>query len=150
MSVESMAIALHHSRATGSAKLVLLGIANHDGDGGSWPSIGTLAVYANVSDRNVQVGLDKLEQLGEIMRHTQQGGTRAMAPWDRPNLYTFLAKCPPNCDRTRNHRLLCTACGKQLKGARRTLLTCAECDRVSIATPGDAIDTPGEIGRAHV
>ena len=31
MSVEAMAIALHHSRATGTVKLVLIGIANHDG-----------------------------------------------------------------------------------------------------------------------
>lgn len=34
MSIEAMAVALHHSKTQGATKLVLLGIANHEGDGG--------------------------------------------------------------------------------------------------------------------
>ena len=60
MSIESIAVCLHHSRATGTDKVVLLGIANHDGDGGSWPAIATLAKYANVNERNTQKSIERL------------------------------------------------------------------------------------------
>lgn len=105
MSVEALAIALHHSRATGAALLVLLGIANHDGDGGAWPSIATLAKYARVHPRNVQRASGRLEQLGEIRRAVQRGGTAATEHHERPNLYHVVLKCPPGCDGTRNHRV---------------------------------------------
>ena len=90
MSVESMAIALHHSRSKGTAKVVLLGIANHDGDGGAYPTVATLAKYANVSRANVQKALTKLESLGEIRRDVQAGGSHDAAEYLRPNLYRFL------------------------------------------------------------
>jgi len=99
-----MAIALHHSRAKGATKLVLVGIANHDGDGGAWPSIGTLARYAACSASQVQRSIKRLEELGEIRRHIQQGGTWDMQSWARPNRYDFLLTCPEDCDRTKNHR----------------------------------------------
>ncbi|MGB3733153.1 helix-turn-helix domain-containing protein [Microbacterium sp.] len=103
MSIEAMTIALHHSRAKGATKLVLMGIANHDGDGGSWPSVATLAKYANASERTVQYAIKQLESLGEIRRHFQDGGRASM--WDhlRPNRYEFLLRCPPRCDRTSAH-----------------------------------------------
>lgn len=104
MSFEATAIALHHSRSRGTAKLVLLGIANHDGDGGSWPSVKTLAKYAGVQPRNVQAALGKLEQLGEIRRHLNGGGSNATPIDQRPNLYEFLLRCPETCDRSKNHR----------------------------------------------
>ena len=104
MSVESFAIALHHSRAKGTAKLVLVGIANHDGDGGSWPSIATLAKYANVNRRNVQRALDELVKLREIEVLVQRGGNGNIEDYQRPNLYKFILACPPDCDRTKNHR----------------------------------------------
>lgn len=128
MSVEALAVVLHHSRAKGTAKLVLIGIANHEGDGGSWPAVGTLAVYANVSRSNVQRALLALETLGEVHRSTQDGGTRSTPDWDRPNLYRVLVMCPPNCDRTTAHRLLCEVCGKQLNRDRRDLKTHTDCD----------------------
>ncbi len=105
MSVESMTIALHHSRATGTVKLVLLGIANHDGDGGAWPSIATLAKYAAVTPRNAQKAIQQLERLGEIRRHVGAGGTHLTADHMRPNLYQFLLRCPPTCDRSSRHRV---------------------------------------------
>jgi hypothetical protein len=104
VSVESIAIALHHSRAKGTAKLVLIGIANHDGDGGAWPSIATLAKYAGVSARNTQKAVDQLVALGEIRREVQKGGDLRVPDHRRPNLYRFLLGCPHNCDRTKNHR----------------------------------------------
>lgn len=105
MSVESIAIALHHSRAKGSAKLILLGIANHDGDGGAWPSVATLKKYAGGLDRRgIQRALQTLEDLGEIKRHIQAGGTTDMVDALRPNFYEFLITCPPHCDHSRNHR----------------------------------------------
>lgn len=98
-----MAIALHHSRATGTAKLVLLGIANHDGDGGAWPSIATLARYAGVHPRNVQRSIDKLVDLHEVVRELNQGGTAQTSNYTRPNLYRFTLSCPPTCDRSSRH-----------------------------------------------
>jgi hypothetical protein len=105
MSVEALTIALHHSRARGAAKLILVGIANHDGDGGSWPSIATLAKYAGLKDRRQCTRLiGTLEQLGEVERLVNAGGTHNTADHMRPNLYKFKLKCPPDCDRTTRHR----------------------------------------------
>lgn len=122
-----MAIALHHSRATGTAKLVLIGIANHEGDGGAWPSVATLAKYANVTVRNVQTALAKLEELGEIRRFIQQGGDWRTQNAQRPNRYEVTLTCPPECDRTTAHR-----CAGQ-----------ATPTGVSEATPGVGGDTRG-------
>ena len=44
MSIELMSLVLHHSVAQPTHKLILLGIANHQGDGGAWPSIETLSL----------------------------------------------------------------------------------------------------------
>ena len=142
MSVEALAVVLHHSRARGTAKLVLIGIANHEGDGGSWPSVGTLATYANVDRSNVQRALDALEKLGEVHRGTQGGGTRSTPDWDRPNLYRVLVKCPPNCDRTTAHRMLCTVCGKTLDRAHRLRLHHGKCDPAALALPRRAGAAP--------
>jgi hypothetical protein len=105
VSVESLAIALHHSRAKGAGKLVLIGIANHDGDGGAWPSVATLAKYSGVTPRQVQKLLGELEAKNEIRRLVSAGGDHSTADHLRPNLYQFRLVCPPGCDRTRNHRV---------------------------------------------
>lgn len=106
MSVEALAIALHHSRASGVAKLVLLGIANHHGDGGAWPSIATLARYANASERTVQRAITDLVELGEISVETQAGGTWTTKPQYRTNRFEMALGCPPDCDRTTAHRTI--------------------------------------------
>lgn len=67
MSIEVMTHVLRNSKATGRAKLVLLGIANHQGDNGAWPSIKTLATYANSSERSVQRDIQTLIDLGELL-----------------------------------------------------------------------------------
>jgi hypothetical protein len=103
LSIESLAACLHHSRASGSDKLVLLGIANHDGDGGAWPSITTLAKYANISERSVQKCVDKLIELNEITRHINKGGNANTRGDRRPNRYEILVRCPQECDGTTRH-----------------------------------------------
>jgi hypothetical protein len=116
MSIEAVAIALHHSKAKGTAKIVLLGIANHDGDGGSFPKVATLAKYANVHPRRVQESLNVLGALGEIIIHQNAGGTANTPPAVRPNLYEFILTCPEDCDRTKNHRLTGEKLGRSYKG----------------------------------
>jgi hypothetical protein len=105
MSVESLAIVLHHSQASGTDKIVLIGIANHDGDGGAWPAVSTLARYANVDVRTVQRSLQRLIDLGEVSREVQGGGTRNMNDYSRPNRYELLVSCPQGCDRSTAHRV---------------------------------------------
>lgn len=104
MSVESLAAVLHHSRAKGTAKVVAIGIANHDGDGGAWPSLRTLAVYANADRSTVKRAIKALVALGEVRVHLQAGGPRDMEDHDRPNRYDVLVECPEGCDRTTNHK----------------------------------------------
>lgn len=133
MSVEAMAVVLHHSRAKGTDKLVLLGIANHSGDGGAWPSVATLARYANVTERAVQQSLGKLVALGELARHQQEGGTSRMRDWERPNRYDVLVACPVTCDRSMSHRV------RALPSAPAALWT----DPVKPTSPGEAHFTGG-------
>lgn len=84
MSIEAMTLVLNHSRATGRAKLVLIGIANHQGDQGAWPSIETLARYANASERSVIRDIQDLEALGELIVERNAAPIRGQY---RPNLY---------------------------------------------------------------
>jgi hypothetical protein len=120
-----MAVVLHHSRAGGTDKLVLLGIANHDGDGGAWPSVATLARYANVEPRSIKRSIKKLAELGEIEIDRQNGGTRNMPDYTRPNLYHVKVTCPAECDRSAQHRI-----------------NRSQFDRVTPVSPGDASVTP--------
>lgn len=123
-----MAIVLHHSEATGSAKVVLLGIANHDGDGGSYPSIETLAKYARFkgydaeplddskdakraadkqrdnAKKSAREAVRKLEAMGEIEVIVNGGGSARTPRHERTNLHIIKLKCPPNCDRSAQHR----------------------------------------------
>lgn len=97
MSIEAMTAVLHHSRATGSAKLLLLGIANHQGDSGAWPSIQTLTKYTGSSKRYVQKMILELVELGDLAVDYQDGirGT---------NRYWVTVTCPEDCDRSTAHR----------------------------------------------
>ena len=105
MSIEVMSVVLHHSKAQGTTKLVLMGIANHQGDGGAWPAISTLAKYAGgVSRRTVQRSLADLVKTGELETTLQAGGSYGDQPNGKPNLYRVLVSCPPECDGSPNHR----------------------------------------------
>ena len=102
MSIEALALALHHSVAGGTTKLVLLGIANHLGDEGAWPSVETLSKYANASPRQVQRAIQDLVELGEIQVRVQGGNARLAS--QRTNRYFVNLVCPSDCDGSANHR----------------------------------------------
>jgi hypothetical protein len=104
MSVETLAVIFHHAPYTGRDKLILLGIANHDGDGGAWPSIATLARYANCSEASVRRTLKLLIDDGAITKQIQAGGNHNTPEHLKPNLYEITLECPPNCDKTRKHK----------------------------------------------
>lgn len=74
MSIEATAWALHQRCPTPTAKLVLLGLANHaHADGtGAWPSVDTLAGYADCDRRTVQRSLRALEGEGLVARSSWQ------------------------------------------------------------------------------
>jgi hypothetical protein len=132
-----MTVCLHHSRATATAKVVLLGIANHDGDGGAWPSIDTLARYANVTRRNVQKAIETLVRLREIEVVLQGGGPSSIADSHRPNLYRVILECPSTCDRSKNHRHRSAARLNLFEGGVSNPTPGVESDAsgVSVATP---------------
>ena len=104
MSIEALSMVLNHSRAVGSPKVVLLGIANHlgpDATEGAWPSQKRLADYSNMSERGVQKCIDKLVALGELRVEVAGGHSRNQY---RPNLYWITIECPDDCDRSMSHR----------------------------------------------
>jgi hypothetical protein len=84
MSIEAMTLVLNHSQAQGRAKLVLIGIANHQGDNGAWPSIETLARYANASERSVIRDIQELEKSGELI---VERNAAPVSSRYKPNLY---------------------------------------------------------------
>lgn len=89
MSVESISTVLNTPTPdlTPTQRLILVGIANHDGDGGAWPSMATLARYAGVTVRAAQKAVATLVECGYITRHIQDGGTRSTPDHLRPNRY---------------------------------------------------------------
>ena len=76
MSIEIMNAVWRHSKADGRARLVLLAIADHQGEIGAWPSLATLAKMVNASERSVQRDIDYLQNIGELEVHYQQAPTR--------------------------------------------------------------------------
>jgi hypothetical protein len=101
MSAEAVTVVLHHSKTEGTAKLVLWGIANHHSDAGAWPSIATLAKYAQVSERRVQQIIRDLARIGEIAIQ-EQGGLGQQQY--KTNRYHILIQCPADCDGSLNHK----------------------------------------------
>ena len=105
MTVEHIAAVLNHSSAKGTDKLILIGIANHEGDGGAWPSIETLMKYGNCSRTKVKDSIAALVALGEVRVGIQQGGNMNTRADRRPNRYEVLVVCPADCDGTTAHRM---------------------------------------------
>jgi hypothetical protein len=83
---------LEHSSVQGSAKVVLLGLANHanENGGNAWPSVATLSRYANLSERATQKVLGKLANEGHIIVRRNQGGSPDARADSRPNLYQIV------------------------------------------------------------
>lgn len=87
VSVEALGWALNVGGLSTVQRIVLVGIANHHGDGGSWPSVKTLARYACASERSVQYAIRELERAGLVVRSVNGGGTRETRSDRRPNRY---------------------------------------------------------------
>jgi hypothetical protein len=63
------------SHSTGRARLVLLAIADHQGELGAWPSIATLARMTNASERSIKRDIQELVELGELRVEYQAAPT---------------------------------------------------------------------------
>lgn len=77
MSIEAMNSVWKQSQASGRARLTLLAIADHFGEQGAWPSIGTLAKMVNASERSVKRDIQELVELGELrveLQNAPMGG----------------------------------------------------------------------------
>lgn len=69
MSVKLMNRVWKHSQARGTARLVLLAIADHCNTAGvAWPSLTRLASYVNVNRRNTINAINQLVKMGELTR----------------------------------------------------------------------------------
>ncbi len=84
MSIETMSAVWRHSQSTGRARLVLLAIADHQGEIGAWPSIATLAKMVNASERSVQRDIQELIALDELIVEWRQAPSRGI---HKANLY---------------------------------------------------------------
>lgn len=84
MSIETMSAVWRHSQSTGRARLVLLAIADHQGEIGAWPSIATLARMVNASERSVQRDIQELIALDELIVEWRQAPSRGI---HKSNLY---------------------------------------------------------------
>lgn len=74
MSVRVMQSVWEQSQSTGSARMILLAIADCANDEGlAWPSLSTIATKANVDRRTVMRCLGKLEVSGELERVSHGG-----------------------------------------------------------------------------
>lgn len=99
MSSLDLTSVLVHSRAIGTTKVVLMGIAFHTGKDrslGCYPSQETLAAYAGVSTRQVRRSIDQLVELGELTVDVR-------ASWKRgnmwyTNLYFINELCTDSCE----------------------------------------------------
>jgi hypothetical protein len=84
MSIEIMNLVWKQSKSTGRARLVLLAIADHQGEMGAWPSIETLARMVNSSPRSVKRDIQELINLGELVVQVQNAPTKTQY---KTNLY---------------------------------------------------------------
>jgi len=84
MSIEVMNAVWQHSKADGRARLVLLAIADHQGEMGAWPSIQRLSKMVNASERSVQRDIQYLQKIGELQVEVQKAPTNGQY---KANLY---------------------------------------------------------------
>lgn len=84
MSIEVMNAVWQNSKADGRARLVLLAIADHQGEIGAWPSIARLARMVNASERSVQRDIQYLQAIGELKVELQNAPTNKQY---KSNLY---------------------------------------------------------------
>lgn len=128
MSISALTLALYHSNATYSNRLVLIAIANFEGEDGAWPSIETIGRLAGgVNRRTVQRAIDSLVADGELTEVRRDGVT---------NLYKINITCPDDCDGSSHHR---KKKGGGLQTTRRQIVQ----DGVTSPTEGGGVQTTG-------
>jgi hypothetical protein len=76
LSIQVMQAVWQESEAVGRARLVLLAIADHQGEIGAWPSIETIAKMVHASERSVQRDIQDLHEMGELIVLWRQAPTR--------------------------------------------------------------------------
>lgn len=131
MSVEKMAAVLHHAPVKGTAKLLLVGIANHEGDGGAWPAMATLARYANVTERNAKKMVRVLRDAGLLEIDERPG---------RTNIFRTLIECPDDCDGTTNHRPVTHVVSDTRVGSDTPTHVASDTPPMSVATPEPSVN----------
>ncbi len=96
MSTEAMNWVWQHSQAAGTARLVMLALADHaDENWSCYPGLELLATKCRVSERTVERGLDELVDLGELRIDLHCGGSphrRFKSPRHRPNRYVMVGR----------------------------------------------------------
>lgn len=129
MSIAALTLSLYHSKATYSTRLVLIAIANFEGEYGAYPSHDTIGRLAGgLNRRTVQRAIDELIELGEITEIRRDGIT---------NLYKLSIACPDDCDRTTNHKKI-RGGGVQTAGGLETA------GGSGLQTAGGAVSRPPE------
>lgn len=76
MGIQVMNAVWRHSKSQGRQRLVLLAIADHQGELGAWPSIATLSTMANASERSIQRDIKALAELGELIVESRSAPTQ--------------------------------------------------------------------------
>ena len=128
MSIAALTLALYHSKATYSNRLVLIAIANFEGEHGAYPSLETVGRLAGgLNRRTVQRSIDALVELGELTEVRRDGVT---------NLYKVTIACPDECDGTSYHR-------KKKGGGLQTTPVQIVHEGVASTTEGGGVQTTG-------
>ena len=90
MSVQAIAWVLEHSRSKGTARCVLISIANHVGpDGSGWVHVRRVISEANCSRDSYYRAVADAEAAGEVVRVHRGGGGPRLHDAHRPNLFVF-------------------------------------------------------------
>jgi hypothetical protein len=99
VSIQAVGFILDHSTASGSARWVLISLANHARGWDAWPSVELIAYEAGLTERTVQHALAGLERDGHIVR-TINGAPDLRIPNGRkPNLYQISDEPTRRCFR---------------------------------------------------
>jgi hypothetical protein len=129
MSISALTLSLYHSQATYSTRLVLIAIANFEGEHGAYPSHETIGRLAGgLNRRTVQRAIDELIALGELTEVRRDGIT---------NLYKLSITCPDDCDGSTNHR-------RKKGGGLQTAGDTETAGRGGVQTAGGAVSRPPE------
>lgn len=101
MSYPAVAAVLNHSKASTSARLVLVTIAYFESDTGAWPSQETLASMTGLSVRSVKRAIKELSALHELDVINDGGDTWGAR---KTNRYFIILECPEDCRGDLSHK----------------------------------------------